>query len=83
MLTILLLLAEELASITFWSCSLCSKYISTEASGLGGTYKTESCGHQFCKDCHTNLVNKILQGVESESPSWDRVNTSLKCLVDT
>lgn len=73
---------EELSSSRLLSCPLCSKCFSSEVSELGGTYKAETCGHCFCKDCHTNLVKQSLQNVASETASLDSIVSSLVCPVD-
>jgi hypothetical protein len=74
---------EELSSSRLLSCPLCSKCFSSEVSELGGTYKAETCGHCFCKDCHTNLVKQSLQNVAFETASLDSIVSSLVCPVDT
>jgi hypothetical protein len=77
------LISEELSSSRLLSCPLCSKCFSSEVSELGGTYKAETCGHCFCKDCHMNLVKQSLQNVASDTASLDSIISSMVCPVDT
>ncbi len=79
----LIVCAEELSSSRLLSCPLCSKCFSSEVSELGGTYKAETCGHCFCKDCHMNLVKQSLQNVASDTASLDSIISSMVCPVDT